>query len=142
MSSATPQLAIAGLVAMAVIARLAYRRAPRSTGAAAAVISATCFAVFAWQASGVARGASLVSSFMWVPSFGVEAAFRIDGLSLVFVLLITGIGAIILAYTPSYCSHAPSTGRLLSLLRPQSLLAIKALRFFGATGNPSPAGDV
>ncbi len=116
MSSATPQLAIAGLVAMAVIARLAYRRAPRSTGAAAAVISATCFAVFAWQASGVARGASLVSSFMWVPSFGVEAAFRIDGLSLVFVLLITGIGAIILAYTPSYCSHAPSTGRLLSLL--------------------------
>ncbi len=38
----------------------------------------------------------------WVPSLGIDLAFRMDGLSAVFVLLISGIGALILIYAGSY----------------------------------------
>lgn len=43
-----------------------------------------------------------VESFSWVPDLGVSLAMRLDGLSLTFALLITGIGTLVLAYAAAY----------------------------------------
>lgn len=40
--------------------------------------------------------------YQWVPSFGIDLVFRLDGLSLLFGLLITGIGSLVFFYTSYY----------------------------------------
>ncbi|MEQ8589369.1 MAG: proton-conducting transporter membrane subunit [Thalassobaculaceae bacterium] len=55
-------------------------------------------------------------SWMWVEGLGVDFAFRIDGLALLFVLLITGIGVLVLAYAAAYASKADKRRRLCLLL--------------------------
>ena len=57
-----------------------------------------------------------LSSTPWVPAFGVELAFRLDGLSATFALLITGIGALILLYAAAYMRDDPKLGRLCGFL--------------------------
>jgi multicomponent Na+:H+ antiporter subunit A len=52
----------------------------------------------------------------WLPAFGVEAAFRLDGLALAFALLVTGVGALVLLYAAEYFRRDPRLGRLLALL--------------------------
>lgn len=108
--------AIVALLVSAAVAPPAYRRWPRAVAIAVTTVSAACFALFVAHAGAIARGQALTEAYAWVPSLGIAAAFRVDGLALVFALLITGIGAIILAYTPGYCRRAPGTGRLLGLL--------------------------
>lgn len=58
-----------------------------------------CFLVYI---PAVSHGSVITESYTWVPSLGVNASFRLDGLSLLFSLLITGIGALIFIYAHSY----------------------------------------
>jgi multicomponent Na+:H+ antiporter subunit A len=64
---------------------------------------------------GLAAG-GLRLSVPWLPAFGIEAAFRLDGLSLAFVLLITGVGALVLLYAAAYARKDHRLWRLLGLL--------------------------
>lgn len=112
----SPLATIAVLVAAAASVPLVFRRWPRAAGPVAALASAGCFVAFLAHAGAIAHGQAITQSIAWVPSLGVTAAFNVDGLALLFALLITGIGAIIVAYTPVYTDHAPATGRLLGLL--------------------------
>lgn len=41
-------------------------------------------------------------TFQWVPQLGINFSFRLDGLSLIFALMISGIGALVFWYTSSY----------------------------------------
>ncbi len=67
-----------------------------------AVFSLALFALF-WQAiAPVASGEVLRVGWEWVPSLGISLSFLIDGLSLTFALLITGIGALVLLYSSKY----------------------------------------
>lgn len=50
----------------------------------------------------IADGEIITRSYEWVPSFGLNLNFVLDGLSLLFVLLITGIGFLVFAYTAAY----------------------------------------
>lgn len=52
----------------------------------------------------------------WVPSLGIELAFRLDGLALAFALLISGIGALVLLYTATYYRTDRRLGSLLLTL--------------------------
>jgi multicomponent Na+:H+ antiporter subunit A len=52
----------------------------------------------------------------WVPSLGVELAFRIDGLSLLMLVLITGVGAAVFLYAAGYMAEDPKRRRLFGLL--------------------------
>jgi multicomponent Na+:H+ antiporter subunit A len=55
----------------------------------------------------VAAGGVLSEEAAWVPALGVTLAFRLDGLSLLFALLITGIGALVVVYAGGYIAgHA------------------------------------
>jgi len=47
----------------------------------------------------------------WAPDLGIELAFLADGLSTLFVLLISGIGALVLIYAGAYLKGDPRLGR-------------------------------
>lgn len=47
-------------------------------------------------------GEGLFFTYSWVPSIGVDLTFRLDGLSMLFALMITGIGALVFFYTSAY----------------------------------------
>ncbi|UZH56423.1 putative monovalent cation/H+ antiporter subunit A [Salinimicrobium tongyeongense] len=50
----------------------------------------------------VASGEVIRANYQWVPSLGLNLDFALDGLSLLFSLLITGIGFLVFAYTAAY----------------------------------------
>jgi len=52
----------------------------------------------------------------WIPSLGVDLGLRVDGLSLQFLLLITGIGALVFLYAASYMASDARRVRLFALL--------------------------
>ncbi|MGR2739797.1 monovalent cation/H+ antiporter subunit A [Billgrantia sp. Q4P2] len=52
----------------------------------------------------------------WLPLLGLDLALRIDGLTLLFALLILGIGSLILFYTGYYLSSEEDDGRFLAYM--------------------------
>lgn len=60
------------------------------------------FIYFAGFIERVSGGEVIRESYNWVPSFGLNLNFTLDGLSLLFTLLITGIGFLVFAYTAAY----------------------------------------
>jgi multicomponent Na+:H+ antiporter subunit A len=52
----------------------------------------------------------------WVPSLGVDLAFRVDGLAAQMLALITGVGTMVFVYAVGYLEGDPRRGRLLLLL--------------------------
>jgi multicomponent Na+:H+ antiporter subunit A len=59
----------------------------------------------------VATGEVITTTVAWVPSFGVNLTFYVDGLSLVFALLISGIGTLVMIYAGGYLAGHPQLGR-------------------------------
>ncbi len=64
----------------------------------------------------IASGASFVQQFEWVPTLGVNFDFRLDGLSMLFMLLITGIGTGIFFYARTYLKGHPYFDRFFGYL--------------------------
>lgn len=50
----------------------------------------------------ISQGSYFVQSTEWVPALGINLDFKLDGLALLFALLITGIGSCIFFYANSY----------------------------------------
>ncbi len=50
----------------------------------------------------IAKGEVVTASYAWIPAFGVNLDFVVDGLSLLFVLMISGIGTLVFWYTSAY----------------------------------------
>ncbi len=71
-------------------------------GILSAIIPLSLFAYFAGYIEEVSGGGIISQSYTWVPSFGVNLGFTLDGLSLMFSLMITGIGFLVFVYTSSY----------------------------------------
>ncbi len=59
----------------------------------------------------VSSGQPLIWQMDWVPSLDISLAFRLDGLSLLFLLLISGTGAMVGLYAGRYLAGHPRIGR-------------------------------
>lgn len=81
-----------------------------------ALLPAALFVYFAQAWPSVADGQALKVSMAWAPDLGVALAFRLDGLSLTFALLISGIGTFIVLYAGGYLAGAAHQGRFYSFL--------------------------
>ena len=81
-----------------------------------ALCAVVCLAAYAGMAGAVTTAQSLAMPFWGIPSLGVAGGLRLDGLSFVFVLLITGIGALVLLYAGRYLQGDPRLPRLVVLL--------------------------
>ncbi|NBC24468.1 MAG: Na(+)/H(+) antiporter subunit A, partial [Bacteroidetes bacterium] len=55
-------------------------------------------------------------SVAWIPSLDIEFSFYLDGLSLLFSLLITGIGALVFVYSSSYLKNHKDLDRFWAYL--------------------------
>lgn len=71
---------------------------------------------FIAQVPVVSSGHAIVFLLDWVPRLDVELAFRIDGLSMLFCLLISCIGVMVMLYTSGYFKTHVDQGRLQWLL--------------------------
>jgi multicomponent Na+:H+ antiporter subunit A len=100
----------------AMLAPLVQRFTRPFAGWLLALVPAAIFVVL-WSLLGdvVDRG-FLVVSFPWVPDYGLDLSFFIDGLSLTFALTISGVGALIVLYAGAYLKGHPHLGRFLAFL--------------------------
>jgi multicomponent Na+:H+ antiporter subunit A len=74
----------------------------------------------------IAAGKTAQFTYQWVPSLGVSLSFYVDGLSLIFSLLISGIGALVAVYSGGYLAGHRLLGRfyLYLLLFMASMLGV------------------
>ncbi|MEM8663807.1 MAG: proton-conducting transporter membrane subunit, partial [Pseudomonadota bacterium] len=81
-----------------------------------AIVPAALFVFYAGLVPRIAAGESLTYGVDWVPGLGVQYSHLIDGLSLTFALLITGIGTFIVIYAGGYLKGYAHQGRFLMFL--------------------------
>src|SRR5690606_25312981 len=60
------------------------------------------FLYFLSYFSNIQNGENILIKNEWIPTMGISLDFKIDGLSLLFSLLITGIGTLVYLYASSY----------------------------------------
>ncbi len=77
----------------------------------AVALPAGLFVWFCTMIPAVSGGGVLVWELAWLPQQGIDLDFVVDGLSLLFALLITGIGAFILLFAGEYMKGYPQRGR-------------------------------
>lgn len=74
------------------------------------------FIYYLWLTPGIAKGEFFYESHKWIPSLGVNLDFSLDGLSLLFALLITGIGTAVFFYAKAYLKGHPYFDRFFGYL--------------------------
>ena len=73
-------------------------------------------ALFAWLISALPRvqeAGAISQAIMWMPSVGISLSFYLDGLALLFSLIITGVGALIFFYAGFYFDDAEEHNRFI-----------------------------
>ncbi len=95
---------------------LTARRGRRFCSRATAALPALALLLMLAQWPNLAAGEALRFSAAWLPALDLDLAFRLDGLSLLFNLLILGIGLLILLYSHFYLSAEEPYGRFYAYL--------------------------
>ena len=95
---------------------VAQRRGFSAAAWAAAVPTAASLALLAGEAPEILTGEQIIVSRPWLPSVGLNLSLRLDGLSLLFGLLILGIGLLVILYARYYLPPEDRIGRLYALL--------------------------
>ncbi|MCW5982512.1 MAG: DUF4040 domain-containing protein [Bryobacteraceae bacterium] len=108
-------LTLLPFAAAAVVAPLWSRAHRFAAGISVLVPLGTAVALLS-LAPAVWRGEPLLEPHAWAPSVGVSLSFHLDGLSLLFSLLISGIGALVLLYSQGYLHGSPNLGRFCATL--------------------------
>ncbi|MEN9939182.1 MAG: hypothetical protein RLZZ387_5761, partial [Chloroflexota bacterium] len=109
-------LALLLLFALALLAPLLHRRARSATGWLLALAPTGSALAFGALGSGLAPGERVLVAWEWSPELGIRLSFALDGLSLLFVLLICGIGALVLVYAGGYLAEHLQLGRFYAFL--------------------------
>jgi multicomponent K+:H+ antiporter subunit A len=86
----------------------------RLTAWAAALVTGLSLALLLSEAGAVFDGQTVLTQAEWIPAIGLNANFRLDGLALMFGLLITGIGLLIILYAAWYLHHDDPAGKFFS----------------------------
>lgn len=105
------QLAVLMGFLLAASSPLLHRWFAHHTSLVLALFPAGLAAWLAIQAPEVIENGSILLEWEWVPSLGISLSFMLDGLSLLFGLLITVIGAFVLVYAGGYLKGHPDLVR-------------------------------
>ena len=109
-------LALSATFALSIVAPWATRGLGRLAGWGLAIVPATIAAWLLSIAPSVVGGDPVRARIEWAPSLGLDLSFAIDGLGLLFGLLIAGVGSLVLIYARGYLGPHPGTPRLLAFL--------------------------
>ncbi|MGC9400964.1 putative monovalent cation/H+ antiporter subunit A [Vibrio genomosp. F10 str. 9ZC157] len=93
-----------------------FKRFGEKTSHLLALLPAALFVYFLTFLPAVTSEGRLLISYEWVPLLGISLNFWLDGLSLLFALLISGIGFFVIIYTGSYLAHKADQRKLLMYL--------------------------
>ena len=106
---------VAAPVAIAFLAGLLLLALPnraRNLAAIVAGLATLAAAACLWSVSGAVFAGEVVEvSWPWLPFPGADLGFRVDGLALVFGLLVTGIGALVILYARYYLAEDEPVAR-------------------------------
>jgi multicomponent Na+:H+ antiporter subunit A len=83
----------------------------RATGWIVALLPLTFTVYFASLVEQISAGNPIHEFHTWVPSLGINLSFYVDGLSLLFALIISGIGTLVLIYAGGYLGDDDQVGR-------------------------------
>lgn len=100
----------------ALIAPVIVRRFGHYAAWPLALLPALAFLHFTRFLPDIASGQVIRDGFDWVPSLGLRFSWLLDGLSLTFALLITGIGTLIVLYSGGYLKGHADLGRFFSFI--------------------------
>ena len=109
-------LVIALLLIGTLIPIFAARFGRGITTLATAIAPAVGFAYIVSLTPQVLAGEHLIEYLEWIPAVGLTLSLHLDGLSLMFALLILGIGLLIILYASYYLSDKEDAGRFFSYL--------------------------
>ena len=101
---------------LALLLTLPQTRAQLSKTAQTLLSSALMAGLFAWLVSSfplVQAEGAVIQSLEWMPALGISLSFYLDGLSLLFGLIITGIGALIFFFAGYYFDDAAEYNRFM-----------------------------
>jgi multicomponent K+:H+ antiporter subunit A len=109
-------LAISFALASVGLPLLTERFGRKVTAIATGTVMAICLLLLVPLFSIVIGGQSVIAHFDWLPSFGLNLSFRLDGLGMLFSILILGIGMLIVLYAHYYLPEDDRLGRFYALL--------------------------
>jgi len=109
-------LAVFSGFVLALVTPWTTRATGRASGWIYSVVPAGITVYLATLVAGVAAGETTRVAYPWVPGLNVDLSFYVDGLSLFFALLITGIGTLIFIYAGAYLRGHHHLGRFFSYL--------------------------
>lgn len=90
------------LALMSIVVHPLVQRFGRKTFVALALVMAMAFGVLLLASAKVFSGAVITESFNWIPHLNMAFTFRLDAVSALFSLLVTGAGSLVLLYCASY----------------------------------------
>ncbi|MEQ8676193.1 MAG: putative monovalent cation/H+ antiporter subunit A [Aggregatilineales bacterium] len=109
-------LAVLSGFILALFAPSIHRATREYTGWLLALLPAALFLYFAGYIQTIADGEVVSSSISWVNLLDVRLDFMLDGLSLLMVLIITGVGTLIVIYAGGYLKGDALIGRFYAYL--------------------------
>jgi len=101
--------------ALALAAPYAHRRWPAAAGWMLALLPFALAISLIVQALAAENG-FVRAAYPWVPSLGISLSFRLDGLSLLFAVLVALVGGFVLIYAGGYLAGHAQLGRFYALL--------------------------
>ncbi len=105
---------LASTLAIVAVTMIATLMMGRAAGWIAAVGLAALAVIVGARVPEVAEpGSAIVESLPWMPTLEIAVRLRLDGLSALFLIIVLGIGAIVMAYSARYLSDRgvhPHTG--------------------------------
>ncbi|MGD8725732.1 MAG: proton-conducting transporter membrane subunit, partial [Desulfobacterales bacterium] len=108
--------AVVSVFILALVAPWLQRLLPKRAGWVLSILPLALTVFFAQKIPHINAGQIIIESHNWVPSLGVSLSFYLDGLSLVFSLLICGVGTLIVIYSGGYLSGHTDLGRFYMFL--------------------------
>ena len=103
--------AILSTFVLAALAPWVHRLTGRYSGWVLALLPAALFLYFASFLPAINAGEVVVLVTPWMPGLDIQLSFLVDGLSLLFALLISGIGFFIISYAGRYLEGERDLGR-------------------------------
>ena len=104
-------LAVLSGFILAILAPWLYKVGRGATGWILAFLPLGLFVYFVGFIEPVAHGEPVTFTYAWIPSLSINLSFYVDGLSLLFALIISGVGTLIVIYGGGYLAHDKNVAR-------------------------------
>ncbi|MDM0104468.1 monovalent cation/H+ antiporter subunit A [Variovorax sp. J22R24] len=99
-----------------VLAALLPSNARNRESTLAGLVALGCAIQAAWFFPHLADGNVIRQDIEWLPAFGLDLSFRMDGFAWLFCMLVLGIGALVVLYARYYMSASDPVPRFFSFL--------------------------